>query len=77
MDDNEKIIVERYRLTLKHEIIDGDGTTHELDKPLIVDMVVPIGDMFIAGTPIMINEMLDRMKNYVLEKMGRGEEHEL
>lgn len=58
---------EEYRLTLFHTYIDADGHAHSLEQPVVVNQMIPFGD---DKTPqcIVINEMIENMKRFVLLK---------
>ena len=59
---------EIYRLTLSHYIVDDEFTErHKIDDPVVVEEVF---DKRYINTPIILNRMLDEMKDYVLLKMG-------
>ena len=74
VDDNEKIIAERYRLTLKHEIIGDDGFTLDIEEPIVAEMLVQLGDMTNPFSIIVVNELLDKLRDYVLRKKEQGDE---
>ena len=57
--------IERYKLILKHDMMLDDGTWKELDKPLAVEMC---GPDVVPGS-IVVNEMLNRLAHYMLEKV--------
>ena len=57
---------EVYRLTLEHYMVANDGSKHRLEEPLVVQMIY---DISFGGLPHLLNQMLDTMKNAVLEKV--------
>ena len=59
---------EIYRLTLEHFIC-HDKDKHQLDEPLVVQMVI---DKQYAPTAICLNRMLDRMREELLRIGGEG-----
>ena len=69
-DDKMKIVPhERYVLTLRHEYVDEDGERHSFEDPITVEHVTLPGGRWgmIPPTSIVINEMLDQMKRYILQ----------
>ena len=72
MDDNEKIIAERYRLILKHEIIGNDGYTLDIEEPIVAEMLIQLGDMIDPYSIIVVNELLDKLRDYILRKRNGG-----
>lgn len=65
----DKGCFERYTLILKHEMDYRNGDRVQIDPPYVLSMVVDrSGINRCAGTPIFLNEMLDRFKYEILEK---------
>ena len=60
------MVLEQYRLTLSHYIIDDDGIKHNIDDPIIIEHAF---DRRFNGSPIILNRMIDQMKDYVLNKI--------
>ena len=61
-------MVEAYRLTLTHYAVDkATGERFRLDDPIVIEQVFDRG---YGGSPIILNQMLDEMKSYVLAKMN-------
>lgn len=63
---------ERYRLTLKHEIIDEDGKAHLLNEPLVVNGIISLFDgiaMFYSAN-VMIHNLCERMEHEAMQKYG-------
>ena len=57
---------ETYRLTLEHYMVANDGRKHLLEEPLVVQMIY---DLSFGGLPHLTNQMLDMMKNAMLDKV--------
>ena len=55
---------ERYRLVLRHEFVDGEEI-HEIEKPIVISYCV---DRRYGGSSIIINEMIDRLRNAILNE---------
>lgn len=59
---------EAYRLTLTHYAVNKTtGEKISLDDPIAIEQMF---DRRYGGSPIILNQMLDEMKSYVLAKMG-------
>lgn len=71
---NNKIIIDRYILTLKHELITGDGTHIELDKPTTVAYDSLCFEPYKNFSPCAINYVLarltDELRKYYLNENG-------
>ena len=65
----EMIPFERYKIILCHEYSDSDGQLHNIEEPLCVSYVVVRGEKY-GGESIMINEMMDRLKQALLQRIG-------
>lgn len=63
---------ERYTLTLRHEYTDPDGQTYHLEEPIEVSCYVPHMDEMPSA--IVINDMMERMRMYMIEKGGKNEQ---
>jgi len=64
--------LEQYTLILKHEFIDSDGKKHTIDEPICVKQI--IGNESLAWQPsVVVNDMLERMRAYLLMKVRSGE----
>ena len=63
---------EEYRLVLTHNYVDEDGKRTASEDPIQVTHVFPMDycDRMILPTAVCINDMLDRMKDYILRKAG-------
>lgn len=68
IEEKEEFAHEQYTLTLKHEFVDRFGRRKEISEPIKAVQIVLADDRY--GTPacMIINEMLDRMKAYILSK---------
>ena len=58
---------ERYRLVLYHEMIIDDKNI-SLDEPVVTEYIV---DKSYGVTSIVINEMIERLKNYILQRLTK------
>ena len=68
---------ERYTLTLRHEYIDPDGQPHYLDEPIVVSYFVPhMDERSLPSSAIVINDMMERMRMYMIEKGGENDRQE-
>lgn len=63
--------LERYRLTLRHDMISGPDVIR-IDQPFVVEYCMPRG--ICAGGPLLINEMLERMRSEVLNHYAKEKE---
>lgn len=71
----DNVCIERYTLILKHEYIDGKGVSHQIDKPFVLSYSSVDLSKFGRPPGILINEMLDRFKDALLERLSqKGEE---
>lgn len=61
---------ERYRLVLYHDmIIDGDVIS--LDKPITTQYILQIPNGSNASVPVVVNGMIESLKEYMLNSLGR------
>lgn len=61
---------ERYRLVLHHEFVDTEGKRHNLEKPIVTEMV--IDDQYSqVPVPVIVNEMINKLSHYVLEEVSK------
>lgn len=68
--DEDMIPVERYRIILKHELVEAsDRMPIEIEQPMVIQYVVP----FQSGVQrtILINNMMDQLKDQLLRMVGR------
>lgn len=65
--------IEQYTLILKHEYVDGNGERHEFEKPIKVSYTVCMDATNQMQMPksVVVNEMMERMGRYVIERMER------
>ena len=58
---------EGYRIVLTHYAVDLDtGERAKLDEPIVVEQVF---DRTYGGSPIILNRMIDEMKEYVIDRL--------
>ena len=69
--DDTVIALERYTLVLHHDYVYGDRTIN-LDEPISVSMVFNSTNTSIP-TVTVVNEMLDRLRDYMLDKLKEEE----
>lgn len=69
----KKIIGEQYKLTLRHVFVDDDGNSKDIEQPIVVGYAIPIEDLLCKNHAIIVNEMLNRLTSYMLEKV-QGEQ---
>lgn len=65
--------IEKYTLTLKHELIDSNGKTHLLDEPLVVNglnYMYPTNSFCSVNT--MIHNLINRMEQEAIQMYVRG-----
>lgn len=56
---------EVYKLTFEHYIVDNDGKKVRIDDPISTQCVVCMKDGI--SVPMVLNSMIERMRNYLLE----------
>lgn len=62
---------EEYRLVLTHTYVNEDGKRIALEDPVEVRHMFPAGEnRMVLPVSICINDMMDRMKEYILRKAG-------
>ena len=64
---SEKIPFERYRIILRHELIDDQGEAYKIDDPLSVDYMMLRGEKYGMPMPLLINEMMDKLKMALID----------
>lgn len=65
----EKMAYEEYQLVLTHTYVDGDGERTALEDPVKVVQVLPLDrGRLIPPVAVCINDMMDRMKHYILRR---------
>ena len=60
---------EEYRLVLSHDLVIGD-TRIKLNDPIVTNYIVLRDYRFPNMVPMLINEMMGKMKDYLLGKIG-------
>lgn len=75
MNDTERrmktIEYEEYRLVLTHTYVNEDGKRIALEDPVeVVQMFPSMENRRVLPVSICINDMMDRMKEYILRKVG-------
>ena len=60
---------ERYKLVLYHDMVFGDAVDR-IDDPIAVEYIV---DRTFGVGPIIVNEMCDRLKDFLLKKIASRE----
>ena len=63
---------ERYRLILTHEYIDEKGVAHKLEDTICADYSI-MSDRINPPPAVIINEILERLRRFVLDRMGKEE----
>lgn len=67
----KKMEFEEYRLVLTHTYVNEDGERMALEDPVEVVQLFPsIENRRILPVSVCINDMMDRMKEYILRKVG-------
>ena len=61
---------EVYKLTFEHYIVD-DGEKINIDEPISTQCVVCMGNGI--SVPIVLNSMIEKMRNYLLEMVKQNE----
>ena len=67
---NEFVPFERYRIVLYHDYCDTHGELHRVGEPLHVEYSIMHGER-VCPVPIMINEMMDKMKHGLLDLLEK------
>ena len=62
----EFVPFERYRIVLYHDYYDTHGESHRVGEPLCVEYSIMHSERF-CSVPIMINEMMDKMRHALLD----------
>lgn len=73
IQEGRDMTFERYRLVLTHEYIDKKGVAHKLENPICTDYNI----MLDGNNPppaVIINEMLGRLRRFVLDGMKQPKE---
>ena len=65
---------EQYTLVLRHEYIDQDGQHHNLENPIAVSYsAADMDERSIPPLSFVINEMMERMRMYIIERWRQDE----
>lgn len=80
MGELDKLIpLERYRLVLFHEYIDGEGEIHKIGEPICVTHVA-VKDLY-SASPMIINKMMEELRRnengLIYRRHGDAERGEL
>ena len=70
---DEKIPYERYRIIMRHDFIDDQGKSYEIDDPLCADYTILRGEKYGMPMPLLLNEMMDKLKEALIDLADRGE----
>lgn len=69
-EELEKFCFEEYELRLYHNFINGKGERHKAEEPVVTRYMVMIENQdFLVPRPYIVNEMLDRIKDYMISKL--------
>lgn len=69
-EELEKICFEEYELRLYHNFIDGKGERHKAEEPIVTRYMVMIEKQdYTIPRPYLVNEMLDRIREYMVSKL--------
>lgn len=70
-EELEKLCFEEYELRLYHNFINGKGERHRAEEPIVTRYMVAIENQDrLFPRPYIVNELLDRIKEFVLSKLG-------
>ena len=70
---DKKIPYERYRIIMRHDFIDDQGKSYEIDDPLFVDYTIFRGEKYGMPMPLLLNEMMDKLKKAMID-LAKDEE---
>ena len=69
-EELEKFCFEEYELRLYHNFINGKGERHKAEEPIVTRYMVLIENQdFLAPRPYIVNELFDRIRDFVLSKL--------
>lgn len=69
-EELEKLCFEEYELRLYHNFINGKGERHRAEEPVVTRYMVAIEKQdYLVPRPYIVNEMFDKIKEYVLSKL--------
>ena len=69
-EELEKLCFEEYELRLYHNFIDGKGGRHRAEEPIVTRYMVVIENQdHVIPKPYIVNEMMDRIRGYMVNKL--------
>lgn len=69
-EELEKFCFEEYELRLYHNFVNGKGERHQVEEPIVTRyMVVIEKEDRIVPKPYIVNEMMDRIRGYMVNKL--------
>ena len=69
-EELEKFCFEEYELRLYHNFVNGKGERHKAEEPIVTRYMVMIEKQdFVVPRPYIVNEMLDRIREYMVSKL--------
>lgn len=69
-EELEKTCFEEYELRLYHNFVNGKGERHQAEEPIVTRyMVVIEKEDRIVPKPYIVNEMMDRIRGYMVNKL--------
>lgn len=69
-EELEKLCFEEYELRFYHNFIDGKGERHKAEEPIVTRYMIAMENRdYMSPRPYLVNEMLDRIKEYMLSKV--------
>ena len=69
-EELEKLCFEEYELRLYHNFIDGKGERYQAEEPIVTRYMVAMEKQdYMVPRPYLVNEMLDRIKGYMLSRV--------
>lgn len=69
-EELEKFCFEEYELRLYHNFVNGKGERHQAEEPIVTRYMVMIENKdFLVPRPYIVNEMMDRIRGYMVNKL--------
>lgn len=69
-EELEKFCFEEYELRLYHNFVNGKGERHQAEEPIVTRYMVVIENQdHIVPKPYIVNEMMDRIRGYMVNKL--------
>lgn len=69
-EELEKFCFEEYELRLYHNFVNGKGERHQAEEPIVTRyMVVIEKEDRVVPKPYIVNEMMDRIRGYMVNKL--------